>query len=102
MPLLPALAPHSFRNLIVRQEPDFFGEVELSLVYIARKLREALALEEVLTKGNVNYLVEPDRYTGGIIFRAERVGAFFYVAPGDEEAARVLMLSQGYKPWDAD
>ena len=86
----------------MRQEPDFFGEQELSLIYIAKKLKEALALEEAFTKAGVDYLVEPDRYTGGIIFRAERIGAFFYVAPSDDEATRSLMLSQGYKPWDAD
>ena len=86
----------------MRQEPDFFGEQELSLIYIAKKLKEALALEDAFTKAGVDYLVEPDRYTGGIIFRAERVGAFFYVAPSDDEATRRLMLSQGYKPWDAD
>ena len=86
----------------MRQEPDFFGEQELSLIYIAKKLKEALALEDAFTKAGVDYLVEPDRYTGGIIFRAERIGAFFYVAPSDDEATRSLMLSQGYKPWDAD
>ncbi len=86
----------------MRQEPDFFGERELALIYIAKKLKEALALEDVLTKAAVEYLVEPDKYSGGVIFRSERVGAFFYVAPPDEDATRSLLLAQGYKPWDPD
>ena len=86
----------------MRQEPDFFGEQELSLIYIAKKLKDALALEDMFTKAGVDYLVEPDKYSGGVIFRSERVGAFFYVAPPDEDATCSLMLAHGYKPWDAD
>jgi hypothetical protein len=65
----------------MKREPDFFGTQELELVYIAKKLREALALEEMLTTAGIDYLVEPDRYRGGNIFQSERIGAFFYVVP---------------------
>jgi hypothetical protein len=81
----------------MRQGPDFFGERELALIYIAKKLKEALALEAVLTAATVDYLVEPDRYSGGIIFRTERVGAFFYVLPEAEESARRLLVEHGYR-----
>ena len=84
----------------MRQEPDFFGEQELELIYIAKRLREAKALEELLTERVVDYLVEPDSYTGGIIFRSSRVGAFFYVAPGDRERARMVMSEHGYRPYE--
>ena len=83
------------------REPDFFEDRELSLIYVAKKLREALALEKLLTDSGVDYLVEPDRYSGGIIFRTERIGAFFYVAPEDEAAAREHMRSGGYRPYQA-
>ena len=86
----------------MRQEPDFFGEEELSLIYIAKKLNDALELEDVFTKADIDYLVEPDRYSGGTIFRNERVGAFFYVTPSGEEAARDLMKSHNFKPWTPD
>ncbi len=75
----------------MRRPPDFFGDQELVLVHIAKRLREALRLEEHLTEAGLDYHVEPDRYHGGIIFRTERVGAFFYVAPKDEEAARAII-----------
>jgi hypothetical protein len=82
----------------VRKEPDYFGERELALIYVARKLKEALAIEAALTAAGVDYLVEPDTYTGGIVFRSERVGAFFYVAPEGAEAARRVLSEHGYRP----
>ncbi len=86
---------------IVRQEPDFFGDRELVLLYIAKKLKEALALEKLFTDAGLDYLVEPDQYSGGLIFRSERVGAFFYVAPENEVTARQTMLDGGYRPYAA-
>jgi hypothetical protein len=76
----------------MRREPDFFGEdVELVLVYIAKKLKEALAIEALFTESGLDYLVEPDTYSGGIIFRAERTGAFFYVAPENQFIAQGIL-----------
>jgi hypothetical protein len=85
----------------LRREPDFFGDDELSLVYVAKKLREALRLEQLLTDAGVDYLVEPDKYSGGIIFRSERIGAFFYVDPVSEDAAHEAMRREGFAPYQA-
>jgi hypothetical protein len=46
----------------VRQDPDHFGDQELNLVYVAKKLSEALRLEKLLTDAGLDYLVEPDKY----------------------------------------
>lgn len=86
----------------MRREPDHFGDQELTLVYIAKRLNEALRLERLLTDAGIEYLVEPDRYSGGLIFRTERVGAFFYVAPGDESAAKDMLSRSGYRPYTSD
>ena len=83
----------------MRQPPEFFSDAELVLIYIAKKLREALALEELLTNAGLDYLVEPDTYRGGIIFASERIGAFFYVAPEREQEARDLLHQKGYRPY---
>lgn len=85
----------------MRKEPEFFKDQEIELVYIAKKLREALALEELLTSANVDYLVETDQYFGGFIFQRVRIGAFFYVMPDAAEPARLLMRANGYKPQGA-
>ena len=81
----------------MRREPDFFGDgVELVLVYIARKLKEALAIEKLFTENGLDYLVQPDLYSGGIIFRTERTGAFFYVAPENQTNARAILTRANY------
>lgn len=84
----------------MRREPDFFGETELSLVYIAKRLKEALTVEDLLTRAEFEYLVEPDRYRGGVIFQSERIGAFFYVEPELESKAREYLAANGYRPWE--
>ncbi len=84
----------------MRQEPEFFGEAELDLVYIAKKLREALPLEEALTAASIDYAIELDTYAGGLIFRAERTGAFFYVLPEKVEAAKEILRGLNLKPYE--
>lgn len=71
---------------------------ELTLIYIAKRLKEALALEEVLTNAGLEYDVRPDTYRGGMIFVSERVGAFFYVAPEDVDRAHTVLREHRYKP----
>ncbi|MBL8176479.1 MAG: hypothetical protein JNK48_17520 [Bryobacterales bacterium] len=83
----------------MRREAEFFDQQELSLVYIAKKLKEALTLEELLTRAEFEYLVEADRYRGGVIFQTERVGAFFYVVPTEESRVREFLAANGYAPW---
>jgi hypothetical protein len=83
----------------MKRDPEFFGEAELSLVYIAKRLKEALRIEEMLTAEGVDYLVEADSYSGGLIFQTQRIGAFFYVAPEKEAGARDVLRAAGYKPY---
>ena len=86
----------------MRQDPDHFGDQELNLVYVAKKLSEALRLEKLLTDAGLDYLVEPDKYSGGIIFQTERVGAFFYVVPEMEAAVREAMRGGGFRPYEIE
>jgi len=84
----------------MRREGDYFGDQELVLVYIAKKLKHALSIESFLTAAGVDYVVEPDKYSGGVIFRSERVGAFFYVLPASVELATRLLTDNGFKPYE--
>jgi vacuolar-type H+-ATPase subunit E/Vma4 len=81
---------------------EHFGDRELVLIYIAKRLTEALRLENLLTEAGLDYLVEPDKYSGGVIFQSERVGAFFYVAPPDEGAAKDTLSRNGFRPYKAE
>ena len=81
----------------MRREADFFEDREMDLIYIAKKLKDALRLESALTEYGVEYAVEPDKYMGGVLFRSERVGAFFYVLPEAVEQAREVMTKHGFR-----
>ena len=81
----------------MRREPDYFEDREMDLIYIAKKLKEALRLETALTQSGVEYAVETDKYSGGVIFRRERVGAFFYVLPESAGEARRIMQEHGFQ-----
>ena len=83
----------------MRREPEHFGDQELSLLYVAKKLGEAKRLEDLLNGAGFDYLVEPDTYRGGVIFQSERIGAFFYVAPSDDNPARAALIRAGFEPY---
>ncbi|MGO4884389.1 MAG: hypothetical protein ACLP59_26745 [Bryobacteraceae bacterium] len=82
----------------MRQEADFFEGKEPVLVYIAKRLNEALRLEAIFSNAGVDYGVEADEYKGGFIFQRVRTGAFFYVLPDTVESARKILVENGYRP----
>jgi hypothetical protein len=82
----------------MKQEASFFDGHEPELVYIAKRLRDALKIEGLFEAAGLDFGVEADKYTGGIVFRSERVGAFFYVLPEAAEAARNVLITHGFKP----
>ena len=82
----------------MRQEASFFEGKNPVLLYIAKRLNEALRLEARLAAAGIDYGVEADEYRGGFIFQRIRTGAFFYVLPEAVEPARRLLLENGYRP----
>jgi len=84
----------------MRQEPSYFEGHEPVLIYIAKKLKDALWLEDVLTEAGVDFGVEADEYRAGVIFRSVRAGAFFYVRPENVAAAHAVMKRVGYRPYE--
>jgi hypothetical protein len=83
----------------MRREPDFFGDAELDLIYMARRLRDALKLEGFFTDAGLDYLVETGNYVGGFLFKRDLTGAFFYVAPADADKARQILAQNRMKPY---
>jgi hypothetical protein len=82
----------------MKRDASFFEGHEAVLIYIAKRLKDALRLESLLTGAGVDYGVEADEYHGGVILHSVRTGAFFYVLPETVAAARDLMLQNGFKP----
>ena len=82
----------------MKQDASFFEGRNAALIYIAKRLKDALRLEGIFTEAGLDYGVEADEYRGGVIFRSNRVGAFFYVLPDSVDAAHDIMQRHGYKP----
>jgi hypothetical protein len=81
----------------MKMDADYFND-DADLVFIAKRLKDALKLEGIFTQANVDFVVEPDEYQGGIIFKTARVGAFFYVRKENREQAVEVLLVNGYIP----
>jgi hypothetical protein len=79
---------------------EFFEDQELVLIYVAKRLREARAIEEALNCEALDYIVIPEQYTGGVFFTSKRVGAFFYISPAFMAQARTALLTRGFIPID--
>ena len=86
----------------MKRDASFFGEDRAELIYIAKRLNDALRLESILTAAGVDYGVEADQYRGGIVFRTVRVGAFFYVLPEAVQIAHRIMRENGYRPHEPE
>lgn len=82
----------------MKREPSHFADRELVLVYIAKRLSEALEVEKTFTGEGLDYCVEADHYHGGFLFRTTRTGAFFYVAVEEEGRAEESLLRSKRKP----
>ncbi|MEO8594976.1 MAG: hypothetical protein ABI759_16775 [Candidatus Solibacter sp.] len=83
----------------MKQDAAYFEQKEPVLIYIGKRLKDSLRLEEIFTAANVDYGVEADEYRGGVIFSSVRTGAFFYVLPEHVETAHEVMRQNGYKPY---
>ncbi len=83
----------------MRRDAEFFEQAELDLIYMARTLRDALHLENVLAEAGIEYLVETGVYTAGLLIKRDLTGAFFYVAPETTERARRVLLEHRYEPY---
>jgi hypothetical protein len=81
----------------MRRDADFFEDREMDLIYIAKRLKDALRLESALAESGIDFAVETDKYLGGVLFRTERMGAFFYVLPEALESAREVMQRNGFR-----
>jgi hypothetical protein len=83
----------------MRHDDTHFGDQELVLVYIAKRLREAKEIENLFDQAGLDYLVEPDTYRGGVLFVRELIGAFFYVTEAETETARSCLRAARKTPY---
>jgi hypothetical protein len=97
MPRSESIHP-AYHELRMKQDAAFFEGKSPVLIYIAKKLKEALRLEDALAEAGIDYGVEADEYRGGVVFRSARVGAFFYVLPEAVQSAYGAMVRNRFTP----
>jgi hypothetical protein len=81
----------------MRRDAEFFGDQELVLVYMARRLKHSLSVEKIFNDSALDYYLETDSYQSGLLFRSTKIGAFFYATSSEEARARALLSERGYK-----
>ena len=75
----------------MKQEPAFFEGKSPVLVYIAKRLKDALRLEQSSPKPASTSASKPTNIAPASIFRTVRAGAFFYVLPDSVDRAFAVM-----------
>ena len=82
----------------MKRDEDYFGEEELELVHISRKLREARAVEALLTELEIDYLAEARtfRTTLLLVIPVDRIGAYFYVRIPEAPGCRETLTARGH------
>ena len=83
----------------MKREAQFFEGKSPVLVYIAKRLKDALRLEQLLEEAGLDFGVEADEYRAGVVFRTVRAGAFFYVLPESVDRAFAVLQLAGYIPY---
>jgi hypothetical protein len=99
VPVEPETSQNFLEQQTFMEEEQQHPGADWTLVYIAKKLKEAQELEQLFESNGIDYDVQPDTYRGGIIFVTERIGAFFYVEPEQADKARQLLTQNNYKPY---
>ena len=88
----------------MRRDEDFFGDDELHVIHVSRRLAVARRVEAALTDAGLDYVVRADTYPATVLFviPTERVGAYFYVRAGDAQRARELLRGQRFAVAEAE
>jgi len=80
-----------------RIEIEEFSDKKISRIFIASSIREAEAVERILSEDAIDYAIalEPYQRTG-LTSRTELNGVAFYVLEGQEKWCRKLLSLKGF------
>jgi hypothetical protein len=79
---------------VTHVEPEDLQDLER--IFIARTLRQARRVEELLTEAGVDYVVQVEPYSRSILFGTIRHGAGFYVAATHAAHCRKRLIGAGF------
>ena len=79
----------------MKLDPEAIPDAEQ--IFLARKLREAREVENLLTEAGIDYAVEVEAYARSFLFGSIRYGAAFYVASTEAANCRQRLLHAGFE-----
>jgi hypothetical protein len=75
-------------------DPDAIPDAEQ--IFLARRLREARAVDDLLTHAGIDFAVEVEAYARSFLFGSIRHGAAFYVAGAEAADCRRRLREAGF------
>ena len=78
----------------MKVDPEAIPDAEQ--IFLARKLREAQDVENLLTHAGIEYAIEVEAYARSFLFGTIRYGAAFYVASAKAPDCRRRLLDAGF------
>jgi hypothetical protein len=79
---------------VAQVEPEDLHDPER--IFIARTVRQARRVEELLTEAGVDYVVQVEPYSRSILFGTIRHGAAFYVSASHAAQSRERLIGTGF------
>jgi hypothetical protein len=87
-------APVGDNGQVAHVEPEDLRDPER--IFIARTLRQARQVEELLTQAGVDYVVQVEPYGRSFLFGTIRHGAAFYLAAAQAAYCRERLIVAGF------
>jgi hypothetical protein len=78
-----------------RIEFENFSDRTIIRIYIAKNIREAEKIENLLTDNDIDYAISLEPFLPPSLLQSERMGAAFYVQSGQESICRQLIEGEG-------
>jgi hypothetical protein len=74
-----------------KYDPAEFEDIDARLIFLARTIKEAERVEQILNDQGIDFTVQLEFYLAGILFTRERAGIGFYVYADQAESCRELL-----------
>jgi hypothetical protein len=78
-----------------RIDLEQFSDLNISRIYIAKNIKEAQSIENLLTEKNIDYALSVEPFLPPSLLQSERMGAAFYVESTQSDICRQIIVDQG-------
>ena len=78
-----------------RVDLENFSDRNITRIYIAKNIKEAQRIENLLTEKNIDYALSLEPFLPPSLLQSERMGAAFYVASTQSDICRQFISDRG-------